>query len=184
MDARKSYKLGRRDAFYRSRATYPGTIPWVGSHAIDWIRWFADSEFETVFATQSAQHNRGCGELETAALCQFTLAGEVLASVSIDYFRPRGAATHGDDRIRVVGTEGVIEVSGGKVLLIDDDGERELAAECDRQIFRDFVAGVEGGECLISAADTLAVTEACLLARQSADEGRLVTFGERGPGGE
>ena len=48
----------------------------------------------------------------------------------------------------------------------------------------DFVAGIEGGECLISAADTLAVTEACLLARQSADEGRPVTFGERGRGGE
>lgn len=181
IDTRKSYKLGRRDAFYRSRATYPGTIPWVGSHAIDWIRWFSGGEFETVFAAHSTQHNRGHGELETIALCQFSLTGEVLASASIDYLRPASAATHGDDRVRVAGTEGVIEVRDGKVLLINAraDGERELAAACDRQIFRDFVGSIEGGECLISAADTLAVTEACLLARLSADEGRPVTFGER-----
>jgi len=184
IDARKSYKLGRREAFYHSRRTYPGTIPWVGSHAIDWIRWFAGGEFETVFARHSTRHNRSHGELESAALCQFTLTGEVLASVSIDYFRPDAAGTHGDDRVRAVGTEGVIEVSGGKVLLADGDGERELAAECDRQIFQDFVGAIEGGgECLISAADTLAVTEACLLARQSADEGRIVTFAQRSRGG-
>jgi len=184
VNARKSYKLGRRAAFYHSRQSYPGTIPWVGSHAIDWIRWLTGGRFQTVYATHSRRHNRDHGEMEASALCHFTLSGEVLASVSIDYFRPQGAATHGDDRVRAVGTEGVIEVSGGKVLLIDGEGQRELPAQCDRQIFQDFVAGIEGGECLISAADTLAVTEACLLARQSADEGRIVVFGERGRGGD
>ncbi len=181
ISARKSYKLGRRAEFYHSRATYPGTIPWVGSHAIDWVRWFTGKEFRTVFATHSAAHNRDHGELETAAMCQFTLADGVQASVSIDYLRPDSAPTHGDDRIRLAGTDGVIEVRDGEAFLINGqaDGEQRLPAECDRQIFVDFVGSVTGaGECLISPADTLAVTEACLLARQSADEGRVVTFGD------
>lgn len=180
IDTRKSYKLGRRDAFYCSRRTYPGTIPWVGSHAIDWIRWFTGQDFRTVFAAHSTGGNRGHGELEASALCQFTLTGDVLASVSIDYFRPETAPTHGDDRLRTVGTDGVIEVRDGKVWLINADGEQEVPAECGRQIFRDFVAHVEGGgEALITACDTLTVTEACLLARLSADERRSVAFGSQ-----
>lgn len=39
MNAQKSYKLGTRSELYRRRETYGGTIPWVGSHAIDWLYW-------------------------------------------------------------------------------------------------------------------------------------------------
>lgn len=181
INTRKSYKLGERAEFYRHRDTYGGTIPWVGSHAIDWIHWFAQRPFETVFAAHSPAHNRGHGELETSALCQFTLADDILASASIDYYRPDGAPSHGDDRIRVVGTDGVIEVADGKITLIGRAGVDVLRAHRDRWIFEDFVNHVEGrGEALIGPADTFAVTEACLLARQSADEGRVVSFASEG----
>ena len=180
INTRKSYKLGRRASYYHTRATYGGTIPWVGSHAIDWIHWFADRPFESVYATHSARCNDDHGELETSALCQFTLAGEVLASASIDYYRPERAPTHGDDRVRVVGTGGVVEVADGRATLIDrtSDGAQTLSPCGDRQIFRDFVDHVEGRTtALIGADETFAVAEACLLARQSADEGRVITFG-------
>lgn len=179
VNTRKSYKLGRRPAYYRRRETYGGTIPWVGSHAIDWILWFSGESFLSVYATHSAQHNHGHGDLEVSALCHFALTNQVFASASIDYLRPANAPTHGDDRIRVAGTGGVIEVRGGKVFLINDeaDGEQTLPPACDRQIFCDFVEHIEGKTtALLGAEETLAVTEACLLARQSADEGRIVTF--------
>ena len=48
MNAQKSYKLGRRNEFYKIRSTYGGTIPWVGSHAIDWLYWFSGEKFESV----------------------------------------------------------------------------------------------------------------------------------------
>ena len=180
INARKSYKLGDRDEFYRHRETCGGTIPWVGSHAIDWIVWYSQGRaFESVSASHSTRHNGGHGDLEVSALCHFTLADEVLASVSIDYFRPDGAASHGDDRVRIVGTDGIVEVAGGHPTLITGRSERVLSADCDRQIFVDFVDHVEGTrEALIGVAETFAVTEACLLARQSADEGRIVRFGE------
>ncbi len=179
LNARKSYKLGRREPYYHERATYGGTIPWVGSHAIDWIHWFSDRAFQSVYATHSSKYNGDQGDLEVAALCHFTLADEVFASASLDYYRPRNAPTHGDDRVRVVGTEGVIEVRGGGVFLInaETEGEISLPVACDRQIFQDFVAHCTGeATALLNAEDTLTVTEACLLARQSADEGRIMQF--------
>ena len=179
ISARKSYKLGERRDYYKSRDASGGTIPWVGSHAVDWIAWFSGERFVSVFAAHSRQANRGHGELEMSAMCQFTLTGEVLASASIDYLRPDAAPTHGDDRIRVAGADGVVEVRGGKVYLINAGtaGEVCLSAACDRHVFRDFLAHVRGqGEPLVSGAEVLDVTRACLLARLSADEGRIVQF--------
>jgi len=179
LNAQKSYKLGRRPGYYWRRGTYGGTIPWVGSHAIDWIRWFSGGRFKTVYATHTARFNNDHGELEASALCHFTLTDDVYASASIDYLRPATAATHGDDRIRVVGTKGIVEVRKGRVFLINNEtnGVVELEAGCGRQIFRDFVEQIEGrGAALIDAEETFEVTEACLLARRSADLGHAIIF--------
>ena len=179
VNTRKSYRLGQRPSYYTQRETYGGTIPWVGIHAIDWILWFSGERFLSVHARHSAQYNHGFGDLEVSALCQFTLSNEVLASASVDYLRPATASTHGDDWVRIVGTAGVIEVRQGKVYVINDDaiGEVELPAANERQIFEDFIADIEGkGKSLLDAQEIFAATEACLLARQSADTGRTVLF--------
>lgn len=177
LNAQKSYRLGTRPAYYYRRETYGGTIPWVGSHAIDLIHWFSERDFLSVSASHSCAANGGMGDLETSALCQFRMAGDVVASASIDYFRPANAPSHGDDRLRVVGDRGVIEVRGGQVYLINDQqsGEVTVPLLAEQQIFCDFVARVQGQSAgLLTAADTFAVTKACLLARQSADEGHPV----------
>ena len=180
MNARKSYRLGKRDPHYHARNTYGGTIPWVGSHAIDWVMWFADAHaFQRVYATHSDRDNGGNGTMERSALCHFTLAGERFASVSVDVFRPENAPTHGDDWIRVVGTAGVLEARPRSVTLInaDNDGTKLVPVSCDRGFLRDFVDHVEGrGQMTIDTRATLTLTRACLLARQSADESRVVPF--------
>lgn len=179
--AQKSYKLGSRADFYKKRESYGGTIPWVGSHAIDWLYWFSGQRFESVFASHSTQNNYEHGELEMSALCHFTMTNEVFASVSIDYFRPSKALSHGDDRIRVVGTEGMIEVRDDKVYLINDEKEgiQELLLLPEQNIFEDFLKQVRGnGQCMVSAEDAFYVTEACLKARMSADEKRVISFTE------
>ena len=177
--AQKSYKLGQRDEFYTNRKTYGGTIPWVGIHAIDWVHWFSGERFLSVFASHSSLRNRGHGELEVTASCHFNLTNEVIASVSIDYLRPETACSHDDDRIRVVGTEGVIQVRNGNAYLLnaDSDGTNSLPLLPGRGIFSDFVAQIRGeGQCLVSAEDSFYATRAALLARQSADEGQLIWF--------
>ena len=179
IDARKSYKLGTRAAYYHDRSTYGGTIPWVGSHAIDWVMWIGGQPFERVYATHSAEHNAGIGTIELSALCHFTMPGGRFASVSIDVFRPSSAPTHGDDWLRVVGTEGVLEARSDSLTLIDaeNDGSRAVPVSCDRQPLADFVNHISGAApALIDASSTLALTDACLRARESADQRRVVEF--------
>jgi predicted dehydrogenase len=180
MNARKSYRLGTRAAHYHARETYGGTIPWVGSHAIDWVMWFAGGHaFRRVYATHSAHDNGGNGTMERSALCHFTLGGERFASVSVDVFRPANAPTHGDDWIRVVGAAGVLEARPDSVTLINagNDSSKLVSVACERAFLRDFVDHVKGrGRMAIDTQSTLALTRACLLARQSADEGRVIDF--------
>lgn len=179
LQAQKSYRLGRRGEHFTKRHTYGGTIPWVGSHAIDWVRWYSGQRFETVYATHSTLFNEGHGELELTAQCQFTMTGEIGASVSIDYLRPNEAPSHGDDRVRIAGTAGVLEVRDQQVLLINagHSGVQELPLAPKREIFADFVRQINGeGRCLVSAEDSFYVTEACLRALMSADEKRVVRF--------
>ncbi|MDQ8020595.1 MAG: Gfo/Idh/MocA family oxidoreductase [Moraxellaceae bacterium] len=176
--AQKSYRLGRREVFYHTRDSYGGTIPWVGAHAVDWVRWFAGAEFERVTALHSTQGNRGQGEVEVTAACLFAMAGGVIGHVNLDYLRPDSQRRHDDDRVRVVGTEGVLEVRDGQVTMWREGAAEavQLQLESPPQCFADFVAGLRGQGCLVSAEDAFAVTEASLLARQAADAGGTASF--------
>ena len=177
--AQKSYKLGKRPDYYCRRETYGGTIPWVGSHAIDWILWFSGRDFGSVTATQTRRHNNGLGSLEMAALCQFTLDDGALASASIDYHHPANAATHGDDRLRVAGALGVIEVRGDNIHY-KGSADAPPPPECPRQIFADFLDHISGrASALITPAETFAVARACLLAQRSADTEATLSFFEK-----
>lgn len=179
MNAQKSYKLGTRAEFFKKRETYGGTIPWVGSHAVDWLYWFSGERFKSVYASHSSKYNKGHDELEVAGLIHFNFTNEVMGAVNIDYLRPNTAPSHGDDRIRIAGAEGVIEVRDEKVFLINNkgDGIQEINQEENDGIFADFLRQIRGeGKCSISAEDSFYITEACLRARQSADENKVVYF--------
>ena len=168
--AQKSYKLGKRPEFYCHAESYGGTIPWVGSHAFDWVMAFSGSEVDKVWATQSSRDNCGHGDLEVACQCMMVMKNSVQAQISIDYLRPPASPSHGDDRVRVAGSCGIIEVAGGKITLLDDDGFKEIPVPAPtRKIFSDYVKSLlNQGACLVSDAETIALTRACLEARDSA----------------
>ena len=177
--AQKSYRLRKRPDFFRSRDSYGGTIPWVGSHAIDWLIWFIGRAPVSVYAAHSTRNNRGHGDLEVSALCHFTFPDDIFGGVNIDYLRPDSAPTHGDDRLRIAGTKGIVEVRDDKAWFLEDNGAppEELEREPAIPIFADFLDAVSNErDCLVSAEDSFRVTEACLRARQSADERRVVEF--------
>ncbi len=54
--SQKSYKLGERPAFYCTRETFGGLIPWVGIHAIDWFRWVSGVDYAAVTAHHANLH--------------------------------------------------------------------------------------------------------------------------------
>ena len=177
LDARKSYKLGTRPWHYHKRKTYGSTICWVGIHLIDLLYWISGERFTDVFARHSALDNFGHGELESTATASFSMTGGVLASMTCDYYRPGGAPTHGDDRIRIVGTQGIIEVMNDKCTLIDLNGQRDLPCTSPHNCFEDFVRLTQNEpDIILSSEDSLYATKVALQVCSSADTESLVRF--------
>lgn len=175
--AQKSYRLGARAPFFREREKQGGLIPWVAIHGIDFIRYLCPLPVQSVYASHSAQGNGGYGELEATAQLMLTMENGVSAQVSADYLRPSNAPTHGDDRVRIAGTQGVLEVRDDKVWLINrtSDGMSPIPLREPPMIFEDFIHTVEGGGAgLLDESASFEDTRLSLLARQSADERRLI----------
>lgn len=175
--AQKSYKLGTRPPLYNRRETFGGIIPWVGIHAIDWFRWVSGVEYAAVTAYHRNCHAPQHPGMEDVAGCLFELANGGSAVMSFDYLRPAAAATHGDDRLRLVGTEGSLDICEQVVLLTDGRGTRACElVEPEHGLFADFLYAVVDHQhpCLVPTADAVNITRIALLARDAADTGARV----------
>lgn len=167
--AQKSYKYGKRPDWYNDRSLYPGTIPWVGIHAIDWIYFFTKRNFKSVSATDFTNPAK-------YALCQFELEDEIIASVNIDFLRPEEAPSHGDDRIRIAGTDGIIEVLENRFVLINKDGLKEYFPSDAPFLALDYLYKREE----LTKEEIFMLTEVALTAQKSADiKEKLYFRGER-----
>ena len=167
-NGQKSYKMGTRPPFYSDRALYGGLIPWVSIHAIDWISHLTGSRVADVSALHSRAANRGNGTMESAAVMRFSLEDGAIATVTTDMLRPDNSPTHGDDRLRLMGDGGWLEVTGGKVFL----NGNEVPLDPPRDIFADLLDGTdEEAETnrRLSARNLFESTRAALCARESAD---------------
>jgi predicted dehydrogenase len=166
----KSYVFGNhRPDFYRRRETYGGTILWVAVHALDWAYWIM-GDIGPIHAFHSSENNFGWGECETAAVLCFSFRNGGMGTINADFYRPRAATSHGDDRMRIAGDAGVIEVFERKAYLTTHENtQTELPLE-DSDFFGDFCREIRGeGTCRLSMEDTFRVTELGILARESAD---------------
>ena len=166
--AQKSYRYGVRPDWYQDPELYGGTIPWVGIHAIDWISYFSGKRFLTATAQSFGKSP------EMAALCQFTMEDGLIAAANIDFYRPESAPTHGDDRIRCVGTEGVLEVRDGRILLMNREGASEIIPEDAPDLLSAFL----NGEDPIPTEEIFHLTEVAITAREAAKSGKTLVIGE------
>ena len=175
-NGQKSYRMGRREKFYSDREKYGGTIPWVAIHAIEWITRIGGLRPITATAYGNTACNAGNGTMEASTLSLFACEKGKMASVSADVMRPAKAPTHDDDRLRLVGSKGVLEVRFGKVFVIDEAGERELPlVKTETELFEEFVLEIEGkGKCRVSAEDAFYATRVALAARESQDTGKNI----------
>lgn len=115
----KSYRFGdNRPQWYANRTDYGGTILWVASHAIDYVRYVTGKRFTHVSGTKGNVSRTDYGDMEEYTITTLGMEGGGSAVIHADYNRPAKAATHGDDRLRVVGSEGSIEVRDGQCELI------------------------------------------------------------------
>jgi predicted dehydrogenase len=181
VNCRKSYRFGKRLSFYKDRKYYGGTFGWVTIHAIDMIRMATGKECLSVYALSSVADNFDYGDMEVITTSSFELEDDILATITTDYYRPENAHSHDDDRMRVVGTKGIVEVSrrdgDHEVRLInkDSDGKIPIPQEKPPFIFEDFVRTIQGkGAGLLNMEESVCNAYVAVCAQRSADEKSVI----------
>ena len=131
----KSYKWRERPAWFSSRARLGGTIPYIGIHSLDTIRWVTGLDFTHVAAFHGTIGHPEMGETENHVPVLARLSNGASVTARLDDLRPASATTTSDDRLRVVGTRGVVEVNEGdaSVSLITD-GKKSASPLARRRI--------------------------------------------------
>jgi predicted dehydrogenase len=180
MGAQKSYKLGERPDWMKSRRSFGGTIPYIGIHMIDLMRWVSGRDFTAAAAFQSNVGAPQVGEMENNVAVIFSLDNRGTASLRMDYLRPAAAPTHGDDRLRIAGTRGVVEYQQvqGVTLITDSGAPVELKDLPSLQfIFLDFLESIYGGrKHIVSPEEIFRVNEIVLKARDAAEKGQIAAL--------
>ena len=176
--AQKSYKLGRRPSWQQNHRTFSSTLAFIGIHAVDLIRWCTGMAFTEVMAYQSNVGHPQVHEMEDNAVMILKMKNGGSACIHLDYCRPLGAETHGDDLLRIAGNLGVIETfeQGSRVHLITHEkGAEELALGKPLDEFFNFCQAVRGLEtCEVPADDCFRITEIVLKAKESSEIGQSV----------
>jgi predicted dehydrogenase len=180
MGAQKSYKMGDRPVWMKSRRTFGGTIPYIGIHMVDLMRWVGGMEFTAAAAFQSNVGAPQSGEMENNVAVIFRLNNHGTASLRMDYLRPTAAPTHGDDRLRIAGTKGVVEFqqSQGVTLVTDSAAPVELKDLPPPQfLFLDFLESIFGSrKHLLRPEELFRVNEIVLKVRDGAESGQIVAL--------
>jgi len=184
LGAQKSYKLGlergQRPDWMRRRASFGGTIPYIGIHMVDLMRWTSGREFVSTAAFQSTVGVPELGEMENNTAVVYRLDNRGTATLRMDYLRPETAPTHGDDRLRIAGTKGVVEFQGDSLTLITSSEKPRVVAGLPRRpsLFADFLDSLYNARPhLIALQDVYRVTEIVLRSREAAETGRVVECG-------
>lgn len=177
----KSYQWGSRPDTWKQRATFPGLVPWVGIHALAWMQWVLGDALVEVSGYEGHENHPDYPACATQAGLVFRTRNDGVALLSIDYLRPKGAPTHGDERMRVAGSLGVVEVFANDdraVLITQTDPPREIQPEGELMApVTRFCKSLAGMCCPpATTGETLRVTEIALLAQQAVEQGRPLTL--------
>lgn len=171
--SQKSYQAGDRPAWMRNRETYGGTIPWIGIHMIDLMRWTSGREFREAFSWTAHIAFPELGDMENVTASLFRLDNGGLGALRMDYLRPPGAGSHGDDRLRLAGTKGVAEYQAatGVTVLAGNRPPRRIETLPEAQsVFVDFLEAVYlNRPAALSLGDIYRVNEITIAAQRSAE---------------
>ncbi|MCC6857988.1 MAG: Gfo/Idh/MocA family oxidoreductase [Bryobacterales bacterium] len=178
MGAQKSYKVGERPAWMRRRATFGGTIPFIGIHMVDLMRYTSGRELVETVSFQNRIGYPELAEMENTTGTMFRMDNGGVALLRMDYLRPETAPTHGDDRLRLAGTRGILEYQQATGLtLLTQERKPEIISELPprQSLFLDFLASVYHGQTPgLSLTDIYRANEIVLAARESAEQRTIV----------
>jgi predicted dehydrogenase len=175
--AQKSYKLGERPEWMRTRTTYGGTIPFIGVHMVDLMRFTSSRELVETVSLEGRVGYPELRDMENTTATIFRLDNRGTATLHMDYLRPDTASSWGDDRLRIAGTRGVVEYQAatGVTLITGERAPREVGnLPPDGSLFLNFLEALyHGVPAGLSLADIYRVNEIVLAARESADRHQI-----------
>lgn len=182
ISSQKSYKAGVRPKWMKERETYGSTILWIGIHMFDLMRWTSGRDFTEVFSYQAQiAAPPGIGQMENSTTTVLKMDNGGTASLHMDYYRSESAPTHGDDRVRIAGSGGVIEYLAATGLTLLKTGTKveavkELPAE--KEIFVEFLETAFNGKTNdMPLDDVWKVNDITIAAHESAETHRAVKVG-------
>ena len=179
LSGQKSYQLGERPDWMTERETFGGTIPYIACHTVDLLRFISGRDMVATAAFHGKVGFPETREMENTAAISYQLDNGGTADVRLDYLRPKAGSSHGDDRVRIAGTKGVIEYQAGKVTLMTDAKPlHEVTERPDPpRLFEDFLDALASErEPLLTQAEIFRVTEIVIRSREAADAGRVVAI--------
>jgi predicted dehydrogenase len=178
MTAQKSYQLRTRAPWFLKRESYGGTIGWIGIHLIDLMRWTSGREIRQVASFHTRPGLPGMGEMDAVTGSVFKLDNGGVATMNLDYLRPKQAPSHGDDRMRLIGTQGVVEyqaATGVTVITQDKPPTPIDPLPRPQSLFVDFLEATYNGKPSgLPLADVYRASEIALAAERAMAEGRVV----------
>ncbi len=178
--AQKSYRFGERPDFYRRREDYGSTLLWIASHGIDAMRFVTGQALTAVFARHGNVAKPDYATMEDHCTATYALGNGGTGLVHADLLRPAAAPSHGDDRFRVVGSLGQLEIQNDLCTLITHDaGPRDLTDTVSPQpIHRELLAAAfHGDRRYYSSAASLELARILLITRDAADTGQFMAIG-------
>ncbi|MCX6632848.1 MAG: Gfo/Idh/MocA family oxidoreductase [Candidatus Solibacter sp.] len=180
MDAQKSYQLGARPEWQKHAATYGSTILWIAIHGIDLMLWVGGRRFTEAASLQSRVGIPEAGDMQNVTATLFRLDNGGSATLHMDYLRPATASGHGDDRLRVSGSRGIVEYQESTgVTLMTDKSAPEAVRDLPRRqsVFVDFLQSVyQGAKPALSWPEIVRANEATLAAHTAAEQHRFVAI--------
>ncbi len=179
--SQKSYKWGKsRPDSFRSRETFPGVAPYIGIHAFDWLHWILGDVFTEVQGREGTTAHPDFPACASQAAYVFTMRNGGVAAVTLDYLLPEAAPSHGDERLRIAGSRGVIEAAlvERKVTLVNGAGpSRTLTLSPLKDIFTQFARSLRGEvPPPLTLHEACRITEIAIKAQQAADTGHVVSL--------
>lgn len=178
MSAQKSYKVGDRPEWLRNHATYGGTIPFIGIHMVDLMRYTSGRDLVETAAFQSRIGYPELKQMENTTSTVFRLDNNGTASLRMDYLRPEMALSSNDDRLRLAGTGGVLEYQqpGGLTLVTRKEKPRVITdLPAHRSLFMDFLDSVYNSKPVgLDLPDIYRANEIVFAARESAEQHRVI----------
>ena len=174
----KSYNLGPRPDWVRHRDSYGSTVLWIAIHTIDLMRHCSGRELVEVAGYQAHVAYPEIGDMENVTAAVYKLDNGGVGTLHMDYLRPDTAPGHGDDRLRLAGTEGIAEyMEALGVVVVSDKSKPHTVAPLPppMSVFLDFLESVYLGKPQrLTVADIYRVNEITIATHNAAQEHRFI----------